>query len=505
MKIISVRDQTVAAREAAANSLGILGREFDLAHGELIAALLKALDDRIWVVRQQAAAALCALGRRAAAEPDVIGRLLRTLDDPNDSVTQWAYRALASMGAEVVGIPAVLAVLIKKIRNCESTEAILSLSGLERSLERHPVILRMLLAIIQFRTHLSAAAVECLVEIGGSILENGDVRTTFLRYFSADESFPYVGSYTIGRGFEAEHWWLLLEAGARLFREPETGTWELRDRRFCEAGDKTYKAYPLRICELEEAVGECERNLGIRHPTTLSCLIQLARKLLAEGHVFKYRERYLDVATRCVASSGSVGVANIPIVREILPELRELGEHQIISALNVKLVEFLSEEHRNDPSTYIRKEALDAFRWGSYERCEEFLRVLELRNYDLASTFCHLARVLIIQDKHAKAREYISLAQKHVDDTQYVAIRILFFEVLFAIMDGGDPEPVMHKLEAAIGDRRARSEWLIDPMLDYLEATNGNMDFQPLRAIARAINDDKKPEYYHVPEIRTIV
>ena len=107
----------------------------------------------------------------------------------------------------------------------------------------------------------------------------------------------------------------------------------------------------------------------------------------------------------------------------------------------------------------------------------------------MASNQCHLARVLIMMDRAEEARQEIRLAMGNLANAYaYVLPRVLYFQWVFAMLDGTDSTAVAQRMRAALLEPGAEMEWTIQPMLDFLRARVGESNFRFLKALARALS-----------------
>ena len=67
--------------------------------------------------------------------------------------------------------------------------------------------------------------------------------------------------------------------------------------------------------------------------------------------------------------------------------------------------------------------------------------------------------------------------------------RILFFKLLFTILDGADGAAAIGEVKSALRTRGACSEWTIQPMLDHLRPRLGEESFRFITALAAALCD----------------
>jgi hypothetical protein len=151
-----------------------------------------------------------------------------------------------------------------------------------------------------------------------------------------------------------------------------------------------------------------------------------------------------------------------------------------------------------------RQEALDRFLCGDYAGAEALLRGLLQESFEVPSTHCHLARVLMMMDREGEAREQITqaLAAREQADA-YVVPRILFFQCVFAMFDGASLTTIVGQIKAALGAPGGQMDWTIQPMLAHLRARFAETNYQFLKALAEALSDtEAEPRLNAFPQWR---
>jgi hypothetical protein len=139
---------------------------------------------------------------------------------------------------------------------------------------------------------------------------------------------------------------------------------------------------------------------------------------------------------------------------------------------------------------YSRREAaLEHYRRGDFRGAEELLQALLHEGFEAPSTHCHLARVLLMMDREAEAREQIDRAGAIRGEADaYVVGRILFFQCVFAMFDGADIAPAIQQIRAALSTPLAHADWTIRPLLDHLRPRVGEPNYQFLKALSEALS-----------------
>jgi proteasome accessory factor A len=137
-----------------------------------------------------------------------------------------------------------------------------------------------------------------------------------------------------------------------------------------------------------------------------------------------------------------------------------------------------------------RESALDAYLSGDYSGAEELLRECLRENFELHSTYTHLARVLLLLDRVEEARDQIVRAWRiPTPAPHYVVGRILFFECLFAMLDGLSVSTPVGRLRDLLCECPAHLDWTIHPMLDHVHRCLAEKDYNFLATLADALSD----------------
>jgi proteasome accessory factor A len=136
-----------------------------------------------------------------------------------------------------------------------------------------------------------------------------------------------------------------------------------------------------------------------------------------------------------------------------------------------------------------REEAFRRYSRGDYASAESLLRRLLQEGFAPPDTHCHIARVQMMMDRPEEAREQIRLAwaARGLADA-YVVPRVLFFQCLFAMLDGVAVAPLIRRVRAALCGPQAHMDWTIQPMLDHLRPQLGETNYQFLSALAKALS-----------------
>jgi proteasome accessory factor A len=142
-----------------------------------------------------------------------------------------------------------------------------------------------------------------------------------------------------------------------------------------------------------------------------------------------------------------------------------------------------------------RQDAADRILSGDFAGAEAIVRHLLAERFMMPSSLCHLARVLLMTGREAEAREQIAAAWAiHEEAPTYVVARMIFFQCVFAMLDGADLNEagiaaIVARIRAALCESAAHLDWTILPMLDHLRPRLGDTNYTFLKALAEALSD----------------
>ncbi len=143
------------------------------------------------------------------------------------------------------------------------------------------------------------------------------------------------------------------------------------------------------------------------------------------------------------------------------------------------------------PEVEIRSAALAMYNQGRYKESRGYLEALLQRNWQLASSHCHLARLGLVTDDIELAKQHAALAWQHrVDAEPYITPRILWIELAICTLEGDDhaASRAIAKLKMALGNRKAVGTWAMAPVLSRLSLKLPSPTHDLLTALVGAIN-----------------
>jgi len=125
-----------------------------------------------------------------------------------------------------------------------------------------------------------------------------------------------------------------------------------------------------------------------------------------------------------------------------------------------------------------------------YEDAEKIYQLFLENHFELAGTACHLTRLYLLMGKEANARYYSEETFNHQKDAQpYVLVRILFFKILFELMDGKDTSILLQQINKLLESNDSRLLWTIQPVVDTVKNRLSSEDVKILESIITHINN----------------
>lgn len=143
-----------------------------------------------------------------------------------------------------------------------------------------------------------------------------------------------------------------------------------------------------------------------------------------------------------------------------------------------------------------RGAAMRAYQTGNYLAAEILLDSLIPDCFEIPGTHCHLARILLIQDRVAEAvTEAAAAWESRADAPAYVIPRILVLQLAMCYSAptetaGMDPGIILGRLKSAVARPEAHMEWIMDPVLEHLQRSGFRIRQRRfLTALVAAAND----------------
>jgi tetratricopeptide (TPR) repeat protein len=201
-----------------------------------------------------------------------------------------------------------------------------------------------------------------------------------------------------------------------------------------------------------------------------------------------------DVIDCYEKASGLESPDTLRAVGTLATLLDEAGRQSESRVLHMRQITAISSKEDASPWD-ARGAALSCVLIGNYQLAESLLRRILNSGFEVASTYCHLARVMMLINREHDARSQIEQARMHLEEAEdYVFLRVLWFEVLFALLDGKDPDVLLRSINEVFEEKGSRTPWTIAPVLEVVRPRLKPDDFVLLNALAAALDDKKGVE-----------
>jgi proteasome accessory factor A len=148
-----------------------------------------------------------------------------------------------------------------------------------------------------------------------------------------------------------------------------------------------------------------------------------------------------------------------------------------------------------------REEAYELYRSGRYSEAEALLTHLLEEGFEPASTCCHLARVCLMTDQNARAREHVAQALAACESAEtYVVARTIWLQLALEFLESvnapgldcgiaSSASPLLGKMKTALRRADAVHAWWMAPVLEHLEPHLAGRHHALLGALVAAMND----------------
>jgi tetratricopeptide (TPR) repeat protein len=198
---------------------------------------------------------------------------------------------------------------------------------------------------------------------------------------------------------------------------------------------------------------------------------------------------------------------------EIQEKLLGAG-HEVTFTTGLRLVHLLEQSNRKDEATRLRNQfeaqrlidkeddsnlwrlrsvALDMFLAGHYADAEAAYRRLAEKRFESGSTHCHLARLFLMTDRDAKARQEVDHAwEVRHESPAYVILRTHYLRTLLLMLAGEDWKSSLLEVKASLASPDAHMDWSFQPVLDHLKPRLGQELFDLMTAVVTAVNQRTK-------------
>lgn len=141
----------------------------------------------------------------------------------------------------------------------------------------------------------------------------------------------------------------------------------------------------------------------------------------------------------------------------------------------------------------LRETALDMFLAGQYAEAEAVYRSLVQKGFEPGSNHCHLARLFLMTDREAEARQEVerAWAARH-SSSAYLLVRIQFLRTLLQMLADEEWKALLLEFNQALSEPDAHHDWTMQPVLDHLKPRLGPEQLELLTAMLAAVCDQSR-------------
>lgn len=158
-------------------------------------------------------------------------------------------------------------------------------------------------------------------------------------------------------------------------------------------------------------------------------------------------------------------------------------------------VDRVIQEHGPASFVPLRRRAYEFFLEGHYREAESILRRLLACGFDIAGTHVHLARLCLLMSREPEARAAIAAAwEQRGSSDRYVALRVLYFQTVFALLEGRDGHATLQAIAAGLQEPRAHEDWTIGVIVEHLAPRLSAEARELLAALGAALGDGTRVE-----------
>jgi tetratricopeptide (TPR) repeat protein len=186
---------------------------------------------------------------------------------------------------------------------------------------------------------------------------------------------------------------------------------------------------------------------------------------------------------------------------ELVRLLEETGCKERATSLSIRLELGMLDGKEDGFSLHrLRQLALEMFLAGQYVQAEAAYRRLIEKQFELASSYCHLARVYLMTDRESEARIVVEEASNLLKESPaYVQGRIYFLKTLLQMLAGEEWQSGLKEIKTVLADCNAYMDWTIQPVLDHLQPRLEPDLYGLMTKIVSAICDHAK-----LPELESL-
>jgi tetratricopeptide (TPR) repeat protein len=260
---------------------------------------------------------------------------------------------------------------------------------------------------------------------------------------------------------------------------------------------------------IADVVNGYRRYLPPNHRDMLTALQDLGTILGRLGRLTEAETLLTEALAGYESTQGSEAKDTLRTVNNLAGVLDELGRHDDAKPLHLRHLRAVSKKDDAAPGE-LRAAAHTCLTMGEYDLAESLLKRVLAARFEVPGSHCHLARIYMLTNKDEAARKEIAQAWEHRTNAQpfYVVARMLFFKMLFCMLDDTDLGQVLGLLKGAFTHEAAHMGWSIQMVIDHVKPRLPSAKIALLEALASAIDDktnlqrlDAFPQWLDAPSL----
>ena len=287
----------------------------------------------------------------------------------------------------------------------------------------------------------------------------------------------------------------VLEARERLFgpEHPRTlGSLHNLSMILCYKGDNKEA-----IRMMEQVLKGYRRIFPADHPDILIANQDLACYLGRDGNTTAAEVLFRETLEGYERKLGYNHPDTLRTVKNLAGLLDNIGKTEEAKPLHLRYLK-AQEANKDASPLMLRQLAGTYYTLGEYSEAELLIRKVLQNDFELPSSHCHLARILILTGRDNEAREEVAKAWDHrAGAPAYVLPRILWLQLalFYTLRDGTDAnenaQVIIERMKTSLRREGAHMEWTMEPVLAHLKSRLPDIHHALLTVLVAALGDAK--------------
>jgi len=223
---------------------------------------------------------------------------------------------------------------------------------------------------------------------------------------------------------------------------------------------------------------------------------QLARFAVARGDFATAMHEYTLLSEVDDARFGQMSLLTRELATYLKVAFKTAGKTEFVERLDKELKDDLDDHYANDGAFWAqRNKAHNLYCKRDYKGAEKIYNKLVEEKYELASTYCHLARLYLTTNRPKLATKSIESGLKETDcSSDYSMLRLLFMKLLMAFAEKENVQEIIDVFKKEVRLGRRCMHWTIDPLLEKYRDQMIEDEFSFLKALASYVSSGRGME-----------